>query len=95
MTKVVTARPIVWDHQTGGGKYQPWQEWTESSYGFHIEFRPEDDAELPYQASWGEGDAESFATVDEAKQWCQDHINAWMAANALIVDAPVEASRHR
>jgi hypothetical protein len=71
----VTASPIEWD-QDGG--YQ----WTDRHYGFSIIEEPGDDK--PYCATWGESDGEQFATLAEARAWCQDEIDRWIARYAVL-----------
>jgi hypothetical protein len=79
----ITAKLIVWE--SAGAN-----EWHESRYGFYVTHSPDDDDELPYCAAWGEGDVENFATEAEAKAWCQQQIDAWIADCAVLPEAPKE-----
>lgn len=91
MSKIAIAKPIVWEHTQSKYVERPWQEWHDSRYGYHIEYDPGEDKSDLYIATWGEGDPESFETLAEAQEWCQDEMNSWVADNVLIVDAPVES----
>lgn len=82
---VVRAKPLEWRPQGD-------TDWSDERCGFYISFDPEDQPETPYTAAWGEGDTESFATLTEAKAWCQREIDAWIAENAHPV-APSEEQR--
>ena len=73
----VTAQPLVWELH---GK----NDFADKYCGFYISHAPDDDAEEPYHAAWGEGDSESFATLDEAEAWCQREIDMWVRRFALV-----------
>lgn len=82
----IVARPLEWEeHQSG-------QQWTDKRCGFCIIFAPEDDADKPFNAAWGEGDSESFATLDEAKEWCQKEIDGWIAQLATLATHQPQAA---
>ena len=57
----------------------------ESDFGFQISCKP-DGGKLRYEAAWGEGDPEEFASFADAKAWCQkqaDHfISKWAVLSA-------------
>lgn len=46
----VTAQPLEWEPHGDG-------DWADKYCGFYISYNPEDDAEAPYHAAWGEGAA--------------------------------------
>lgn len=73
-----SARPLEWDlHESG-------EQWTDKHHGFCILIEPEEaDA---YCASWGEGDAEQFKTLEQAMAWCQRELDAWV--RRYVVAAP-------
>lgn len=71
----ITARPLEWEQDSGF-------QWTDRHCGFSIMEEPGDD--LPFCAAWGEGDAEQFATLDEAKAWCQADMDRWIARHAVV-----------
>lgn len=73
----VTAQPLEWEPHGDG-------DWADKYCGFYISHSPEDDAEAPYHAAWGEGDSESFGTLDEAKAWCQREIDGWVRRFAVV-----------
>lgn len=73
----VTAKPIEWKENGGG-------EWIDTDYSFSISHLPDDFPEYPYCAIWGEGDEDSFETLDEAKQWCQAVIDEWFQEHAVV-----------
>jgi hypothetical protein len=80
---IVTAEPLVW-------RDDGHEQWNDEHYGFSILLDP-GEAE-PYCAAWGEGDAEQFATLDEAKAWCQREIDRWIARYAVVRPAPTESA---
>lgn len=71
----VVAKPLEWDQDSGF-------QWTDKHHGFSIIEEPGDD--LPFSAAWGEGDADQFATLDQAKAWCQAQIDAYFGKHAAI-----------
>lgn len=71
----VTAKPISWKQDDDG-------DWYESDYGFHI--HSDDATPGKYTAYWGEGDEESFDTVNEAKVWCQEQMDTWISDHAVV-----------
>lgn len=83
---VVRPKPIDWTYECGRGA-PGFQEWTDNRYGFHIRLSREISA-TPYIAGWGEDDPEEFATLEEAQQWCQQQIEAWVAENTELVAQP-------
>ena len=73
------ARPLEWH------KSDRIPEWTDDRMGFHIGLHDDLPANRQYVAAWGEGDAEHFATLDDAKEWCQEQADAWVRENAVVV----------
>lgn len=59
---LIQAKTLEWSDSGG--------EWMESDFGFQISCKP-DGGELRYEAAWGEGDPEEFASFADAKAWCQ------------------------
>lgn len=88
---IVRPKPIEWTHECGRGA-PGFQEWIDNRYGFHIRLATEISA-TPYIAVWGEGDSEEFATLEDAKQWCQQQIEAWVLENVELVEPSAEAAR--
>lgn len=87
--RTIAARPLEWDEDRSGAQ------WTDKTCGFCIMHAPEDDPEKPYSDTWGESDAEDFATLDEAKAWCQREIDGWVrqiavAASPQPAQAPTD-----
>lgn len=74
----IAAKPLEWDQDYGF-------QWTDKHHGFSIIEEPGDDK--PFSAAWGEGDADQFATLDEAKAWCQAQIDAYFSKHARIAGA--------
>jgi hypothetical protein len=74
---MVTAQPLEWEPHGDG-------DWSDKFCGFYVSHSPDDDAGAPFHAAWGEGDSESFATLDEAKAWCQHEIDCWVRRFALV-----------
>jgi hypothetical protein len=75
------ARPIEWVAESDGG------EWSDNNgFGFHVSLDDDGSGE-PYSAAWGEGDSESFATLEEAQAWCQETIDSWLRENAIPKNA--------
>lgn len=72
---VIKAKPIKWEDDHGT--------WYGNDYGFQISL--EDDG---YNACWGEGDTETFKTLDEAKEYCQKCIDDYIASVALFTAPP-------
>lgn len=82
----VRPKPIDWTYECGRGA-PGFQEWIDDRYGFHIRLSPDISA-APYIAAWGEGDSEEFATLEDAKQWCQQQIEAWVVENTELLEQP-------
>lgn len=84
MNITISAKKIEWEtegQQTPEGK----QDWNEDQYGFWISFDPDDGlSEYPYHAQWGEGPDDSSATLEEAKQWCQDMADVFIRDHAVL-----------
>jgi hypothetical protein len=76
----IKAKPIEWN------EIEPCNEWYSPVHGFLITFSPDDWPDKPYIATWGEGDEDMFKTLDEAKQWCQSTLDAWVKSIAVIVE---------
>lgn len=80
----ITARPLVWDQDSSAL-------WTDQHHGFSIMEEPGD--ELPFCAAWGEGDAEQFSSLEQAKAWCQEQIDGWVERHVVVAGArPVEGT---
>lgn len=73
----IKAKPIEWEHHIypGGG-----QDWT-GSFGFVVEYDPEEDLEFRYSAVWGE-EVENFGALAEAQKWCQGEADGLVAEMA-------------
>lgn len=78
--KRIVAKPLVWDESLG-----QLGQWDEKTWGFSIQI---DSTEgLKYEASWGEGDAETFHTMSLAQQWCQEQADDFIKRSAMQSDA--------
>jgi len=62
--RAIIAKPLEWDDADDRAPV------SDKHFGFWIDKNDEKDR-LPFVAGWGEGDTEDFATLDEAKAWCQ------------------------
>lgn len=82
----LSAKPLTWKEEPLS-RAPGWREWVDQRMGFHISYDPEEDAGERYIAAWGEGDPESFATIEEAKAWCQEQADSWVREIA-VADAP-------
>lgn len=69
------ARPLEWGQDSG-------HQWTDKHHGFAVLLEPGD--ELPYCASWGEGDSEQFATLEEAQAWCERELDGWVRRYVVV-----------
>lgn len=79
----IRAKPLQWTEEK---KYaESDQEWSENRMGFHIRHDTDEPEDQQYVAAWGEGEPEFFATLDDAKAWCQSEADAWIRENAIIV----------
>lgn len=78
----VTAKPLVWTNEDN-----LWHD----ECGFYIELT-DDDPALPWIAGWGEGDTETFRTLEEAKAWCQEEMNAWARERCNVTPQSAEAT---
>lgn len=78
MEFTVTAKPLEWAETAPPGQ------WDDALYGFIITHDPEEDDDYKYHASWGEGPEDSFATLTEAQQWCQEQADALVRDWALV-----------
>jgi len=70
----ISAKLITWEPTANE------QQWDDRRYGFSITYDPGEADDYKYYASWGEGPEDSFATLEEAQQWCQN------LADALVRD---------
>ena len=71
----VRAKPL----QFKGAEYADGsKEWDDSDMGFHIGFDPDEEDGERYRAACGEGESETFATLEEAKEWCQSEADKWV-----------------
>ena len=80
----ISARACEWSQDYS-------DQWTDQHYGFSI-IEDQDD-ELPFAATWGEGDAAEFATLEEAKAWCQSQVDGWIAKYAVLPGQQSEQAR--
>lgn len=81
----VRAHPIQWELDESN-------DWGDSQYGFHIEYCDDEEEDQRYVAYWGEGDSDTFDTLEAAKEWCQELIDSWVRRCALIEPSP--AAQH-
>lgn len=76
----LAAKPLEWEGE------EP--EWNDADgLGFFIGFDLEHGPGCEYYASWGEGPEDSFGSLDEAKEWCQETIDSWVRERAMIAEA--------
>jgi len=80
----ISARACEWDQDSSA-------QWTDRYYGFSI--IEEQGDELPFSAAWGEDDGEQFATLEEAKAWCQSQVDGWIAKYAVLPGQQSEQAR--
>jgi len=73
----VTAKPIKWE-QTDDAF------WADPEYGFTITEEPDCDTDSRFVAAWGDGGDMHFATFEEAEAWCQEEIDDWVKAIAVV-----------
>lgn len=66
-----SAKPLEWE-PAGADDY------SDKRHGFYIAHQPDDEPAYRWQAAWGEGDSFNFATLAEAKAWCQEQLDAWV-----------------
>jgi len=76
---VVKAKPLVWKESPG--------QWDEHGFGFSVSLNIEGDS-TQYDASWGEGDADTFPTLKNAQEWCQKNADDFAAKNCALAAAP-------
>jgi hypothetical protein len=80
----ISAKPIEWIQQDA-------RNWNENRYGFYIMHMLESDP-WPYFAAWGEGEEDTFETLEEAQKWCQNTIDRWVRDAAVMTpNAQAEA----
>lgn len=77
------AKPQQWT-EDGVAWPSGWREWSEGLMGYHISFDPQEESDNRYIAACGEGEPESFATLEEAQQWCQSDADDWIRKIAMI-----------
>lgn len=77
------AKPQQWT-EDGVARASGWREWSEGLMGYHISFDPQEEPDNRYTAACGEGEPESFATLEEAQQWCQSDADDWIRKIAMI-----------
>ncbi len=76
----VQAKPIEW----AAAEDDP-TEWMGGAWGFLIRQDPDEPEDgLRFIAEWGEGDSDSFATLDEAKAWCQSLAQTYVERVAQV-----------
>lgn len=76
----LSGRPLEWEMTHA-------DMWTDKHHGFCILIEP-DEADA-YSASWGEGDAEQFKTLELAMAWCQRQLDAWV--RRFVIATPASA----
>ena len=74
------AKHIKWVVTTDG------RQWDEPRYGFSITYYPAENEDYRYIASWGEDTQNYFATLAQAKQWCQDSVDEWVRNNVILTE---------
>ena len=79
----LSAKALEWQEDQQSAN-DGWAEWYDRRMGFGITFDPSEPEETRYCASWGEGDAEHFSTLEGAQAWCQQQANAWVCSCAHI-----------
>ena len=85
----VTAKPLEWDEPADNGSCAA-KDWTDSRMGFGITFDPAEPAGSQFCASWGEViESDAFATLEEAKKWCQLQADDWILEHALVKTTPI------
>lgn len=83
----IRAKPLEWEEVAQFNTTRD-KEWTDKRMGFHIAYDPDDDTDSRYSAAWGEGETEFFATLEDAKEWCQSEVDDWIRKNATVAAAP-------
>ena len=78
MEILAVAKKLEWD--VAGRDVQ----WNESRYGFSIIYNPLLYGNYQYNASWGEGQSDDFASLYDAQQWCQAIIDEWVRNNVTL-----------
>ncbi|WP_028840215.1 hypothetical protein [Thermomonas fusca] len=73
----LTAKPLQFT-EDGPHSITGCTEWIDGLMGFHITCDPSEPPEFRYSAAWGEGDSECFASLEEAKEWCQSLADGWI-----------------
>lgn len=77
----ISAKPIEWRAEsspTGN------RSWVEDRYGFGID---QDDAQADedrYMAWWGENETDYFASLEDAKAWCQQQADELVRDWAMV-----------
>lgn len=84
-----TAKRIEWAETTPPGQ------WDDTRYGFTITHNQDEDEGYRYHASWGEGPEDSFATLEEAQQWCQEQADDLVRDWAIVDSAPPAVSANK
>ncbi|MES1989259.1 MAG: hypothetical protein V4440_14740 [Pseudomonadota bacterium] len=78
----IKTKPMVWTKDNDS--------WNESECGFHINFDKDEIVGRQYQVAWGEDDYEYFATLEDAKNWCQEHLEDWI--NSVAITSPLQST---
>jgi len=73
----VTAKPIKWEQTEDSF-------WADSEYGFTIREDHDFDRDACFIAVWGEEEICAFATLEEAQAQCQEEIDDWVKAIAVV-----------
>lgn len=81
MAPAVTAWRLEWTEHKHNGRDR---QWDDGRYGFSIVFDPDDDEDVRYLATWGEGPEDCFSTLEDAQRWCQNIIDAWIRENVVL-----------
>jgi len=79
LSEPLMVKPLTWNEDRNN--------WYDDKCGFHIYYEPTNDIGEQYVAAWGEGDPESLASLDEAKEWCKKELADWVN-DVCITTAP-------
>ena len=73
----MAAKPLEWEPTSG-------TDYSDKHHGFYIARDDDEEPAYRWQADWGEGDSSHFSTLTEAKQWCQEQIDAWVREYVVV-----------
>lgn len=63
-------------------------EWFDNTMGFYIGTETDEPERGQYRAAWGEDEPEWFATLEDAKAWCQSEADAWVQKIGILAACP-------